>query len=477
MGKARILVVEDSLIVAFHLRKTLEQEGYVVTGTESSGEDALKSIQKETPDLVLMDIMLAGKMDGIETAMTIKSKFRIPVIFLTALSDQDTIQRAKITEPFGYIMKPFEDREVFTVVEMSLYKHEIDQRLRSSEEKYFSTIRSISDAVITVDPQYRILYMNPRAEEVTGWRLNETHGFSAFDIIQLKDHYTEETSANPFQITITPGVQNAMPDNFSLISKAGNEIPVEGSISSVIDSKNKFSGLVLIMKDVSEKMAHEKLLKEVEKQHMAALLEGQEQERSRIAKDLHDGLGQMLNALKMKIRLDVADGSKVSGLYTLIDEAIQESIRISENILPAKLKDFDLATCLRSLCNGISTDSVMPVYFESFSESSSISQALKVNLYRIAQEAISNAIKHSQASMISVQLNEDQDMIQLTIEDDGKGFRTGTKFDSSHHGLANMRERAEIMGGTFTIESDPERGTLIIVETPLISNNKQHAKA
>src|SRR5688500_12116542 len=112
MAKARILIIEDSLIVAYHLRKTLETEGYSVLGIDSTGEEGLISILRHSPDLVMMDIMLAGKMDGVETAMQVRSRFHIPVVFLTALSDKDTIQRAKITEPFGYVTKPFEDREI-----------------------------------------------------------------------------------------------------------------------------------------------------------------------------------------------------------------------------------------------------------------------------------------------------------------------------------------------------------------------------
>lgn len=478
MAKARILIVEDSLIVAYHLKKTLEAEGYAVLAIESTGETALQFIARHMPDLVMMDIMLAGKMDGVEAAMQIRTRHRIPVVFLTALSDGDTIQRAKITEPFGYVTKPFEDREIFTVIEMALYKHGIEMKLRQSEEKYLSTVQAISDAVVTVDQNFIISYSNPSALALLGTRLENVQNRNVFENIRLKDLLTGDFPVNPFQVSYTNGRNNALPQNLALIACDGREIPIEGSISPVIDSKGNITGLLIILKDVSQRLAHEKLLKELEKRHMAAILEGQEQERSRIAKDLHDGLGQMLTALKMNIRLTQIDERHVKNLYRQIDEAIQESIRISENILPAKLRDFDLATCLKSLCNGINAASEIPVSFESLGQSISIEQNQKVNLYRITQEAVNNAIKHSQAEQISVQLNEDEDFIQLTIEDDGKGFSTGVAIDQSvHHGLANMRERAEIMGGSLTIESDENRGTLIIVEVPMKFNEYNHAQA
>lgn len=478
MPKAGILIVEDSYVVAIHLQKTLENEGYNVIGIESSGEAALLRVEKQRPALILMDIMLNGKLDGIETARTIKSRYNLPVIYITALTDKETIQRAKITEPYGYLSKPFEDREVFTVVEMALYKHEIESRLKQSEEKFFSTVRSISDAVIIIDEQYRVTYMNPSAESITGWNVAEGRN-SIFDIFALKDSVTEELHVNPFQCVLHRGKVNTLLPDLVLISKSGEERPIgEGSMSPVINERGKFIGLVMIFKDLSDKIAHAKLLKEFDKKHMAALLEGQEQERSRIAKDLHDGLGQTLNAIKINLKLLGQKDEKIETLSLLIDEAIQESVRISENLLPAKLKDFDLATCLKSLCNGIDRTSPVPVSFESLGNVGYIEQPQKINFYRIAQEAINNAIKHAQASSISVQLSEEEDKVQLMIEDDGKGFEKNVSYDQSqHHGLVNMRERAEIMGGKLTIESDMERGTLVIVEAPLKQKKISYAQA
>jgi PAS domain S-box-containing protein len=469
MSKASILIVEDSFIVAFHLQKTLEREGYVVVGTEASGEGALNLLEKHRPDIVLMDIMLNGKLDGIETARTVRLKHNLPVIYITALTDKETIERAKITEPYGYLTKPFEDREIFTVIEMALYKHNIEMRLRQSEEKYLSTIKSITDGVLVIDDQFKITYMNPSAEKICGLKHVDIQYKTVFQVVQIFDSSTRDT-VNPFQCNLAFAPVSTLPDQLVLVDPDNVEKPIEGNLSPLIDTKGRMIGLVMILKDISEKIAHEKLLKEIEKTHLAALMEGQEKERTRIAKDLHDGLGQMLNAIKMNVKLLGKENQQATFLYRLIDEAIQESVRISENLVPAKLKDFDLATCLRSLCNGIKDASGSSISFDSFGGSVEIDQTKKVNLYRITQEAISNAIKHAEASSIMVQLNEDVDVIRLTIEDDGKGFSNGAIYDQSlHHGLVNMRERAEILGGTFTIESDPSRGTLIIVETPLKS--------
>jgi PAS domain S-box-containing protein len=478
LSKAKILIVEDSFIVAYHLQATLQSEGYEVIGMEDSGENALTFLQNKKPDLVLMDIMLNGDLDGIETARIVRLKYNLPVIYITALTDKDTIQRAKITEPFGYLTKPFEDREIFTVIEMALYKHDIESRLRRSEEKYFSTLRSISDAVIVIDQHYKITYLNPSAEVISGWVLLEGQGRSIFDVLKLRNSETDEYPVNPIQCLLGTGRVNSLPENLVLISKHDAQKFVgEGSMSPVIDNKGNLIGLVLIFKDVTQKMEHEKLLKNFEKERLTALLEGQEKERSRIAKDLHDGLGQMLTAIKMNIKISFNDDDCADNLYKLIDEAIVESVRISENLLPSKLKDFDLATCINSLCNQMKKSTNIDIAFESSGVPRNIEHNQKINFYRIAQEAINNAIKHASANMITVQLFEEDGNIRLSIEDDGTGI--SSLQDVSFHGqngLVNMRERTEIMSGKLSIESDRDRGTLIIAEAPFHKTEVDYAK-
>jgi len=130
MKEANILVVEDENIVALSIKKKLELMGYSVVDTASSGEDAVVKADLFYPDLVLMDVMLRGEMDGIEAAKMIREKFDIPVIFLTAYTDDKTLERAKMAEPYGYISKPFKEQDLKSNIEMALHKHEKEIRLR-----------------------------------------------------------------------------------------------------------------------------------------------------------------------------------------------------------------------------------------------------------------------------------------------------------------------------------------------------------
>ena len=134
MNKTSILIVEDEIIIAADLENKLKQIGYDVAGIASRGAEAVEMARCRRPRLILMDIQLDGSMDGIETADTIRRRYDIPVIFLTAHSDHTTLSRAKLTGPFGYILKPFEDRELVTQIELALYKHDTEHQAQKQRE-------------------------------------------------------------------------------------------------------------------------------------------------------------------------------------------------------------------------------------------------------------------------------------------------------------------------------------------------------
>ena len=133
MGKTKILIVEDERIIGEDLKRTLVGLEYEVTNVVPTGEDALVSLVDNFPDVVLMDINLAGQMSGIETASKVKKDFGIPVIYVTAYADKETLEKARITEPYGYILKPFEERELNAAIDMALYKSKMNRLLKNNE--------------------------------------------------------------------------------------------------------------------------------------------------------------------------------------------------------------------------------------------------------------------------------------------------------------------------------------------------------
>ncbi|HDZ26428.1 hypothetical protein LCGC14_0735130 [marine sediment metagenome] len=151
MKKKQILIVEDERIVAEDIKISLQKLGYSVPGTAISGEEAVKKAEDMQPDLVLMDIILAGEMDGIEASALIRSRFEIPVVYLTACSDQKTLNKVIITDPFGYIIKPYEDKDLQTTIEMALYKQKMESILKEREKilrkNLVETVKALALAV------------------------------------------------------------------------------------------------------------------------------------------------------------------------------------------------------------------------------------------------------------------------------------------------------------------------------------------
>ncbi len=157
----RILVVEDEAIVAMDIQDMLKSRGYDAPATASSGEEAIKKVAEIKPDLVLMDIVLKGEMDGIEAAGQIRNRFNIPVVYLTAHADNETLQRAKITEPFGYMLKPLEERELYSTIEIALYKHMMEEKLREYTKELERANRELKNYAHAIshdlrDPLYDI---------------------------------------------------------------------------------------------------------------------------------------------------------------------------------------------------------------------------------------------------------------------------------------------------------------------------------
>ncbi|KPQ01024.1 MAG: two component signal transduction system hybrid histidine kinase / response regulator with PAS senso [Bacteroidetes bacterium HLUCCA01] len=174
--KTRLLIVEDERIVAMDLRHRLERFGYEVVDMVASGTAAMQAVEQHHPDMVLMDIRIQGEMDGIETAGELHRRFDIPHIYLTAHRDGETINRAKHTEPFGYLLKPFNDREIQTTIEMAVYKHEMSLKLKQSELKFRSLIQNSNDIIALLGENGEINFVSPSSFRVLGYTDEELIG-------------------------------------------------------------------------------------------------------------------------------------------------------------------------------------------------------------------------------------------------------------------------------------------------------------
>jgi PAS domain S-box-containing protein len=259
MANARLLVVEDESIVARDLQSRLRNLGYDVPAVVAYGEKAIEAAAEHLPDLVLMDIFLKGSIDGIMAAEQIRARLDIPIIFLTAFADPDTLQRAKLTEPFGYILKPFEERELLTTIEMALYKHKMEKRLKDSERRMSTTLKSVDDGIIATDTAGKVMLMNPVAEALTGWSEGESVGKELSGVFNIVDEATG--TPVPPDKAIGEGAAGGRQAHAALVSRDGRRTVIEYSASLIRDDKNNVVGAVLAFRDVTERRRTEEALR------------------------------------------------------------------------------------------------------------------------------------------------------------------------------------------------------------------------
>lgn len=355
----KILVIEDELITAQHLKQSLTRLGYRVIGVASSGAAAIQSAERDLPDLTLADIRLQNDEDGIEVAAHLQRRWGMPIIFLTALADSPTLQRARVIEPYGYLVKPFSADDLHAAIEIALYRKMLFQE------------RSLASEA-----------------------------------------------------------------NAKLLERTKEELYALA----------------------------------------ARLTTAQEEERKRIARDLHDDLGQRVSLLQMKVeRLERAASDDTrqrlsQEFRNIIDDVGQlmdELRRISHGLHPAVLEDLGLEVALRQLTEDFEERYCIRTRFSVRGVPPELAKETALSLYRIVQEALANVARHADASSVDITLAGDADSLTLFLRDSGRGFNPEDVKDRGGLGLISMRQRAELIGGTLELKSQPGEGTQIVVCAPL----------
>jgi PAS domain S-box-containing protein len=264
-----ILVVEDDQIIAQNIEMLLEKLGYNVLGLASSCEETVRIVEKHVPDLILMDINIEGDIDGIETASIIRSSFDVPVVYLTAFSDKKTLERAELTEPFGYIVKPFNERDFKITVQMALNKSVIESKFKKRAELYYDTLKSAGDFIICTDMDYKISYMSQLAENFLQVQFKDVRGLHINEVMKLTDSITGKEVLNPAIQAINAGKTVHLSEIFLLELKDGRRVPIEDSCAVIKNKTGGITGTVMIFRDATEKQKREdRLLKTIIQKEM-----------------------------------------------------------------------------------------------------------------------------------------------------------------------------------------------------------------
>ncbi len=579
----RILVVEDEALIAEEICDRLSQHGYEMLGVVDTGAAAIESALARRPDLILMDIRLKGPIDGIEAAESINERMRVPVVYLTAHSDQRTLQRAKATSVFGYVLKPFHVKNLLVAIEVAMDRFEADRRLEESRITYATILSSISEAVIATDTEGSLRFMNPAAERLTGWTTREAQGVAAETVLQLvADGDTVCTADLVASVLRARGMLRLSADA-QAVDRYGARVAVDGTIACVIDGLGRLVGATITLRDVTDartaqaasQMMAARLRAVVDtavdgvllldaagtvlmsnpacavlfgcpteeidgrgieawmasplegddfarsgpvrlsarattvrrkdrsafptevsvgetrdagatvfvcvihdvsarKALEAALLEAVESERRRFGADLHDGLGQELTGLSLLLAalvrsasdLDYALAADLARAQQVANFALRSCKTIARGLSPVADSEGGLVGALRGLVARLDAPSGPRVNL-SIGEVSrlGLSAAATDHLYRIAQEAVANALKHARATSIRVTLDVEPSSVRLEICDDGSGVGTFGA-DPGGLGLRTMHYRAAMIGARIHFVPTGTSGTCVVCECP-----------
>ncbi|MEQ8540217.1 MAG: ATP-binding protein [Coleofasciculus sp. D1-CHI-01] len=472
MVKAKILVVEDERVVALSIQNRLESLGYIVTANVTSAEAAIAGISQNPPDLVLMDIRLKGKIDGIEAAAQMRQQFQLPVVYLTAYNDEETLERAKLTEPYGYLLKPFESKDLATTIEVALYKHKMEQQLREREQWLATTLKSIGDAVITTDPQQAITFMNPVAEALTKWTQQDALGQDLNQIFLTINETTREAIPNPVTVSLQTGKTVTIENHTLLIDKEGEEIPIDDSAAPIKNDSEQILGAVLVFHDVIEQQQIQALLKRTNadlEQRVAestAQLRQQNQQleaeiarRQQLEEELRVALARERELSQLKSRIVATVSHEYRTPLTTILSSTEMLQRYSDRLTPEKKQTHfqrvkQSVEHLTNLVNdmifieqaetqalefnptlvnveeivGEVIEAVRPKFTEKHRLNlicpSECDRVLDGNLLRlILDNLLSNAIKYSpEGGLIEVELTPQAQEIRLRVSDEGIGI-------------------------------------------------------
>lgn len=459
--RPRILVVEDEQVVAIDITRTLKSLGYAVLEPVASGEQALELLEDESPDLILLDVMLDGELDGIETAEEIRKRHQIPYIYLSTFSDEKTLGRAKRTEPYGYITKSSHKNDLHSMIEMALYRNEMERRIQKQEELLSVTLKSISDAVIGSNLEGKIISWNSGAEKIFGYRREEVMGQNIS--ILTPPFYPNEMPEVLDHLRL--GVET---DHYETIrqKKDGDIINVSVKVSPIRNHLDKINGASVIARDVTSR-------KQLERE----VLEISEKERKRIGQDLHDSLGQKLTGISLQVKAlenrlrkqDHEESDTVRSIAAMINDAILQTRSLAKNLLTVTLQNQGLSVALQELASfSEETYGVQTVCRTEYEPCDELQAVVGVQLYHIAQEAVTNAIRHSDADLIEILIGFDDSELILEVRDNGNG---SILQKSGGIGLKIMEFRSGMIDGRLSFYGREGEGSTVTCRVPALRSS------
>lgn len=259
MSRKSLLIVEDEVLVARDIKSRLLKMGYDVVDIAAKGSEAVEKAITLKPDLVLMDIHLRDEMDGVEAALKIRQTYDVPIIFCTAYSNEHTLERAKISEPYGYVLKPFDNRELEINIEIALYKHRVERDLADTRQRLDATLSNINDGVIAADMGGKIYLFNRTAETITGWSARKALHLDVSRLLKLEPFESGQAPVDAGRLAELAARGGHKPVRQYLDRSDGVKVPIEISVNVLENHSAEL--LVVTFRDISQQLRYEEELR------------------------------------------------------------------------------------------------------------------------------------------------------------------------------------------------------------------------
>ncbi len=491
MTETSVLIVEDETGIAMDLEAQLQHLGYRVAGIASSGEEALTLTESLMPDVVLMNIRLRGSMDGIEVAKSI-GRLRVPFLYVTSHTDEETLQKARLTEPLGFLVKPFSARDLHGAIQVALYRSSAERRVREHENWLRTTLRSIGDAVVATSPEGHIKFMNPVAEQLTGWSEIAALGERIENVVCLEME-DAKTCRNPLLQALTESRSIHIEEGAQLIARDGARIYIDDSATPIKEDDGKLAGGVMVFRDVTER----RKLEQERARAMQSLRRANhdlEQFAYAAGHDLQEPLRNVSSYLQLLSRLH--SDQLGPDARSLISEAVGSANRM-RSLIDDLLKYASETAHSDEPPPVFSTQDALEIALTNLRISIQETRAI-VNygsLPRIAaplhqiislfQNLVGNALKYrnpNHPSVIEISAERQADEWQFSVSDNGIGFDDkftdsifglfkrlhGSEYTGTGVGLAVCKRIVETQGGRIWAQSQLGKGTTFYFTFPII---------
>ncbi|NQT26566.1 response regulator [candidate division KSB1 bacterium] len=484
--KAKLMLVDDEVIITNQLEEFLNSMGYEVVAVASSGEEAVQLAKSHRPDLILMDIMMPGKdrMDGITAAGEIRKECDIPVIFITAYGGEKIIDRAKNVDPYGFVVKPFQEHELKATIEFALYRMKLERQLRESEQKYRFVIDTATEAILTIDGQSNIAFCNQAVEDLFGYPNEEIAGKPFSFIVPERLRLDFENEINRFILTGESEIIGKTIESFGW-HKNGSEFPMEYTLTTWEIKEDVF--FTIIARDITERKRIEQmksdfvsLVSHQLKTPIAAVMGCIDNMLAGLTGDLTDKQLEYLHAMEEINQRN----------YRIISDLLNIS-RIERGIISVEIAEVNLGEMLQDAAkpfeqNAIDRDLELIV---DIPENPIFVSADHDKYIEALSNIIHNALKFTDKGSIHISTQTQNGSAIVQVKDTGSGIMkqniqklftkdqifTGAPSSKGGCGLGLYiaKEFMKLMEGDITVSSKFNQGSTFCFSLPLGEKSKK----